>query len=139
MLGSVSKNGSAHCSYAPFVRPEDDGFYIFISALAEHTDNLLRTGEASIMIIEDESETDEIFARRRLSLQCSAQVISRDLPQWHSMLDLLQERLGDTVAILRDLPDFSLVRLVPNAGTLVTGFANAKTLTPENSPLLRVK
>lgn len=137
-LSTVSQNGEPHCSYAPFVRPDGDGFYIFISELAKHTESLTHNGTAGVLIIEDEAEASDIFARRRISLTCSAKFISREAPNWIAIVDQLQARHGDTVALLRELPDFSLVRLVPSAGTLVTGFAKATELTSENSALLQV-
>jgi len=135
-LATTNEHGVPHCSYAPFVRLENDGFFIFVSALAEHTSNLKRHGRAGVLIVQDESSSQEIFARRRLSLDCAAEFVDRESPGWAAVLDQLRIRHGETVEILRELPDFSLVRLIPTAGTLVTGFANATTLTAENSPLL---
>jgi len=137
-LATTNEHGVPHCSYAPFVRPDNDGFFIFVSALAEHTGNLKRRARAGVLIIEDEHASGEIFARRRLSLDCAVEFVDRETPRWTAVLDALGSRHGDTVDVLRELPDFSLVRLVPTAGTLVTGFASATELTVENSPLLAI-
>lgn len=136
-LATTNEGGEPHCSYAPFVRPENDGFYVLISALAQHTANLKQQRRASVLIIEDEQSAEDIFARRRLSLDCSAKFIDRTTPQWAVVVDELKHRHGETVELLRELPDFSLVCLVPDAGTLVTGFAQATPLNADNSPLIR--
>ena len=72
-LGTVDKDGKPHTSYAPFAFSEQ-GYYILVSDLATHGQNLKHSKAVSIMMIEDENEARSIFARRRLSIrhQCRA-------------------------------------------------------------------
>ena len=80
------------------------------------------------MIIEDEASTKNIYARRRLSLQCSAKRISRTLDLCETVLNKLEERHGPTVNLLRQLPDFMVFQLSPHTGTFVKGFGQSYRL-----------
>lgn len=40
-LATASVDAKAHCSYAPFVENDQGHFFIFVSQLATHTQNLL--------------------------------------------------------------------------------------------------
>ena len=50
-LSTIGENGRPESSYAPFVVTQNNQFYIYVSALARHTNNLLNDGRAGIMII----------------------------------------------------------------------------------------
>ncbi len=114
-------------SYSPFVFSEGH-LYIFISELASHTLNLMRCPAVGIMLIEDETNSRNIFARNRITLQCHAGEIARDDDQYETIMQLYRERHGPTVDLLRTLPDFRLFRLAPQQGRLVLGFGRALTI-----------
>ncbi|MEB3313462.1 MAG: pyridoxamine 5'-phosphate oxidase family protein [Cyanobacteriota bacterium] len=67
MLATVNPDGSPQASYAPYLMDADRQFYIFVSGLSAHTANLLRTGQASVLLIQDEGQSPQVFARQRLS------------------------------------------------------------------------
>ena len=46
-MATVSADGVPDASYAPFVRIDDDAFYVNLSALSTHTGNILSTPRAS--------------------------------------------------------------------------------------------
>ena len=60
-LSTIGKNGRPESSYAPFVVDQNNQFYIYISALARHTKNLLHDSRAGIMFIEPEEQAENIF------------------------------------------------------------------------------
>ena len=128
-LATLDTNGKPAISYAPFIRDEMGDFYIFISGLASHTQDLLRHPNVAVMLIADEQDTRQIFARTRATYQCSAAVVARETPEATSLLDAMQARFGEVVGVLRGLGDFVLFRLKPQSGRFVMGFGQAFTLT----------
>ncbi|MEE9494872.1 MAG: pyridoxamine 5'-phosphate oxidase family protein [Gammaproteobacteria bacterium] len=130
LLSTASRSADPECSYAPFVL-EDGAFYIYVSMLASHTRNLLENPQCSVLFIEDESASKNIFARRRLGYRCSVTVIARDNSQWNELMDQFTDRFGKTVDVLRGLADFHLICLRPESGQFVKGFSQAFALTGE--------
>ena len=130
-LGTVDKDGKPHTSYAPFAFSEQ-GYYILVSDLATHGQNLKMSKAVSIMMIEDESEARSIFARRRLSFDTNAELIERESEQWKQGIDVMQTRLGEMIDNLSQLGDFRLYRLNPVNGRYVKGFGQAFDVTGED-------
>ncbi|MGB6020618.1 MAG: pyridoxamine 5'-phosphate oxidase family protein, partial [Sulfurimonadaceae bacterium] len=77
VIGTISEEALPFSSYAPFLH-RDHRLYIFISDIATHSQNLKANKNASLLFIEDESKADNIFARKRISLQCTSTLIPRD-------------------------------------------------------------
>lgn len=124
LLATRGANGDAELSYAPFVCDERH-FYIFISELAKHTQNLRSHPHASVMLIEPESEAKNIFARQRLTLNCLACEVPVSDARYASQLQALQRKFGGIVELLQGLPDFYLMSLAPCQGLYVAGFGKA--------------
>jgi len=126
-LATLDDDGLPHCSYAPFVRLAPNNFYIFISELAAHTRYLQVRPAAAFMIIADESDSAQIFARTRVYYQCNTSLVAPDTDgeDYQRSLDAFAARQGDTVALLRTLGDFRLFRLTPHSGHFVMGFGQA--------------
>lgn len=130
-LSTLDREAKPRASYAPFIEGEEGSFYIFVSQLASHTQDLLENSQASILLLQDEKETRQIFARQRISYQCQAEVISPDNSEYKIILDSMEERFGNIMELLRTLPDFILFRLQPYEGLYVKGFGKAFKLTGE--------
>ncbi|OAI08915.1 pyridoxamine 5-phosphate oxidase [Methylomonas methanica] len=131
IIASCSEFGIAEVSYAPFLEYQNT-YYIYVSQLARHTGNMLRQGQASIMFIEPESEAVNPFARRRLVFECAVGEIDKLQAAYAQLLDRLQDRFGETVAVLRSLTDFHLLALTPLRGQYVAGFGKAFSIDVEN-------
>ncbi|MEE9333368.1 MAG: pyridoxamine 5'-phosphate oxidase family protein [Granulosicoccaceae bacterium] len=127
MMATLSEDGSPHSSYAPFCI-NGRHYLVLVSELALHTRNLLARPVLEIMLIEDESDASQLFARNRLTLSCEANEITSEHAEHTSLLDKFQRRHGKTVELLRQLPDFHLLRLTPRAGRFVRGFGQAYEL-----------
>ncbi len=125
VLATRGEGEAPEASYAPFVRDAEGGFHVFVSRLAAHAGNMLAHPRVGVMLIDDEAESRQIFARRRLTLDCRATPVDPDGPGYGPVLDALQARFGEVVGTLRELPDFVLLRLEPVAGRLVLGFGRA--------------
>lgn len=125
ILGTVDSRGNPLSSYAPVWVDGEQRFHVYISTMAKHTSALRRSGKASVMLIEDESLAENLFARQRLTVDCSSEVIERESGEWGKLMDAMESRLGETLGYLRNLVDFDLFRLTPSEGRLVLGFGKA--------------
>lgn len=121
LLSTVNGEGVPEISYAAYIEI-DNKFYIFISGLAAHTQNLLDSHVASVMFIEDESDADHPFGRKRLTYQCAVHVIKRDVDAFDLLLDRFESQFGNLIKTLRGLADFQLFELTPEKGRYVAGF-----------------
>jgi putative heme iron utilization protein len=128
ILATTNHDGTPRASYAPFIVDEQRQFYIFTSRLAAHTTNLQRTGQASIMVVEDEAAATQIFARQRVTFQCQANLVPPNSAEGEVALTQYEARFGKIVGLLKSLPDFQLFKLQPQSGTLVLGFGQAYEL-----------
>ncbi|MEM6751589.1 MAG: pyridoxamine 5'-phosphate oxidase family protein [Cyanobacteria bacterium P01_C01_bin.38] len=125
MLGTVSQTGIPNVSYAPFIIDEAKNIYIFVGNISTHTYNLQANGKASLMLIEDENKSKQIFARRRLTYSCNATVIDKNTIEWDCIANKFDKRFGNIVCIFRNLPDFDIVKFIPYEGIFVMDFGMA--------------
>ncbi len=132
MLGTVSETGIPNVSYAPFVMDEAKNIYIFVSKLSIHTDNLQVNPKASIMLIEDETKSKQIFARRRLTYSCNATAIDKHSPEWEYITNKFDKRFGNIVYMFRNLPGFNIIKFTPYNGLFIMGFGTAYKIACNN-------
>ncbi|MGD1911988.1 MAG: HugZ family protein [Rivularia sp. (in: cyanobacteria)] len=132
MLGTVDSEENPNVSYTPFVIDEDKNIYVFVSGMSVHTQNLHTNGKASVMFVEDERDSKQIFARRRLTYDCTGSLVEKNNPQWDLIADKFAERFGDIIDALRGLPDFRIFKLTPYKGLFVIGFGAAYRISGEN-------
>ncbi len=132
VLSTANADGIPQASYAPFLMDSDKSIYIYISGLSAHTENLKQTGRASVLLIEDEAETKEIFARCRLTYECVATMLPRETDQWQGLIEQFSQRFGHVIGLMKDLPDFQLFCLRPQAGQFVLGFGAAYRVDRNN-------
>ena len=132
-----------YSSYAPFVAvPEEQAFYVFLSDLSEHSHFLRANPKASILIIADETNTEQIFARVRVQYQVMSQLIESGAER-QSAIEIMQQRFGEIIDVLRSLSDFRVYKFVPQSGRYVEGFGRAfnigKGFGGETSPVMQDK
>ncbi|MCL6416157.1 pyridoxamine 5'-phosphate oxidase family protein [Aestuariirhabdus sp. Z084] len=127
MLATVDTDGKPLSSYAPCCLNEG-AFYVFLSELAPHTGNLLANEQLSLLLIEDQADCSNAFRRQRLSCTARATRIERTDSRWHQITDQLEQELGGTMPVLKQLPDFHLFRITPDQGTFICGFGRAYRL-----------
>lgn len=123
ILATMDSEGKPTASYAPYVRVGNT-FYVLVSFMAKHTKNLLN-GQASVMFIEDESATKQIYARERLTFDTATSQVERDSELWNQVLPQLKEVHGKVLDILSEMQDFILIQLNPTKGNYVNGFGSA--------------
>lgn len=124
VLGTLSENGYPFSSYAPFYY-DGKTVYIFISNIATHAKNIQRDPRASVFFIEDESKSPQIFARKRISLQCDVTRIARDESSFEPIMQGFVAKQGETLSMLMGMGDFNLYALTPIYGEATFGFGEA--------------
>ncbi|WP_414755769.1 HugZ family protein [Anabaena sp. CCY 9910] len=125
IISTISEQGIPNGSYAPFVIDGAKNIYIYVSGLAVHTKNIEANSLVNVLFIDDEAKTNQIFARRRLSFDCTTTLIERESQIWNQVVDKFQERFGQIIEVLRGLGDFRIFQLTPKEGRFVIGFGAA--------------
>ena len=116
---------------SPFIR-RDDGLYIYTSHLSPHFRDLVDQGEASCMLCADEGESQNIWARNRLKFSVKALEINRNDESFDKLCDDFTSAHGRTMNLIRNFTDFHMIRLTPQKGVLVLGFAKAFIVSGTN-------
>lgn len=145
ILASLSSGASQGlqplASYAPFIEDEAGHLYLFLSGLASHSVNLKhhqdKQSMLSVLLIEDEQVSRNLFARKRLSYSCTVSIWPREHPQWQGKIDKFQDKFGKTIELLSSLGDFNLYCLTPAEGNYVRGFGQAYELKDAKHPALK--
>lgn len=137
LLATTPAAGEPLASYAPYMANDEGEFHIYVSELAGHTRPLLEQGKASVLFIEDESQSRQIFARKRLTYDCSASEIERGSQIFDALIDQFEARHGQIISMLRSMKDFHLVRLKPSRAVYVRGFGEAFTLDGDQLSRIR--
>lgn len=130
VLGTIAKNDYPFSSYAPFYY-DGEVIYIFISNIATHSKNIQANPKASAFFIEDESITENMFKRKRISLQCDVQAISRDDASFDNIMEAFVTKQGETLSMLMGMADFNLYALTPIYGEATFGFGDAYNIGGE--------
>lgn len=122
VLSTVDEEGRPFVSYAPFVR--DSGrLYIYISRLAQHYAHLEANAAVDVLMIEDESQTPNVFARQRARFACRAENLGNE--GCETIFERMEQTFGQgMIGMLRGL-DFSLFELTPVEGRYIVGFGQA--------------
>lgn len=132
MLSTSNGENMPLASYTPYICDSHGDFYIFISDMAEHSKNIRYALEnqqsISIMLIADEQDSRNLFARKRLTYQCQVTFIAREESIWGERIELFQQRFGKIMQLLSQLGDFRLYCLKPGTGNFVLGFGKAYAL-----------
>jgi putative heme iron utilization protein len=125
LLSTVSAEGKPECSYTPYIKDLNGTFFIFVSALAKHTQNMQENELVSILFIQNEQDAKNLFARKRAIFDCSISQIKPEYDDYDRLLDKMTVERGETVKMLRSLPDFYLLQLTPLSGRYIAGFGQA--------------
>ena len=80
------------------------------------------------MIIKDEKDSKNIWARVRMKFQAKVSIISRSDTEFQKITDMISIKHGNTFNIIKEFKDFHLIKLIPLKGTIITGFGSAYNL-----------
>lgn len=132
VIGTIDSENHPFSSYAPYVH-EERFFYIYISDIAKHAQNLQANTKCSLFFIEDESKSENLFARKRVSLQCEASKVDRESDCFDKVLNRFAKKFDEkTVSILRTMTDFNLYAIHATSGEATFGFGEAYTIGGTN-------
>ncbi|OAB43900.1 HugZ family protein [Paenibacillus antarcticus] len=122
ILSLIDEDGKPFISYAPFVKKEGK-LYIYISKIADHYRLTENNEFVDVLLIADESATNNKFATERARLNCTSSNIGNDGHE--DIFELFNADHGSKMMdLLRGL-DFSLFELTPVQGRYVVGFGMA--------------
>lgn len=125
VIATIDENKHPFSSYAPYIY-DNNRFYIYISNIATHAKNIQANPNASLFFIEDESKSENLFARKRISLQCTSLKIDRDTERFEEVLDLFGAKFDTSmVEMLKKMTDFNLFELEVKSGEATFGFGEA--------------
>ena len=127
LMATSTPDGEPEISYSPYVIVERR-LYVFVSDLSLHTGNLKSNPRASLLFIENESQSENLHARRRVTFPVQAALVTRDDPRWQTVLDHMENKFGEIMAVLKSLPDFHLFEMNTASAVIVRGFADAHTV-----------
>ncbi len=120
-MSTIDENNFPQASYAPYVINENK-MYIYISQITEHYKNLMNNGKVSVMIIEDESSSEILFARKRVSFIGEAKKVDT-VPNY--VLEKLDENHSKKMMDVLKGFDFNFFEIDLLKGRLVEGFGKA--------------
>ncbi|MGX4600520.1 HugZ family pyridoxamine 5'-phosphate oxidase [Faecalimicrobium sp. JNUCC 81] len=121
MISSIDKDNNPAISYAPFVMIGEK-IYVYLSKAANHYYNLRDNKKCAVMIIEDESLAQTIFARARLSFDCEAKIVEDVSEDVFNKFDEVHD--AKMMAMFKKM-DFDMFELDIIQGRLVKGFGQA--------------
>ena len=124
---TVTNNDHPDIGYAPYIY-RDNFFYIFSSELSSHIRLLINKKVGTFMLIKDERDTKNIWARVRMKFQAKVSIISRNVTEFQEITDIISIEHGNTINIIKQFKDFHLMKIIPTQGTIITGFGSAYNL-----------
>ena len=131
-ISSLDEKGLPFTSYAPFVKYEHK-YYVYLSLMAKHSSNLTQNKIASIFFCEDEENCKNIFAIKRVSIQCETSKLQQKTVKEEEILNEFKNKFGnEMVNMLYKMGDFYLFEFTPFYGEAVFGFGQAYNLGGEN-------
>ncbi len=123
-LATIDHKEAPLVSYIPFTIV-GVAFGIVVSRLAAHAAPLLARRPASVLLVDSGRQGSDAYARFRFTIAVNTSPEVPGSANADAIWSALEERQGETVRTLRDLPDFDAISLEPISGRLVLGFAAA--------------
>jgi putative heme iron utilization protein len=131
-ISSLDENKNPFSSYAPYVK-YNHKYYVYLSLMAKHSKNLTENKIASIFFAEDEKDCSNIFAKKRVSIQCNVKRLEQNTQNETEILNEFRIKFGvEMIDMLYKMQDFYLFEFTPFYGEAVFGFGKAYNLGGEN-------
>lgn len=113
------------------VEPAGPSLLVHVSALARHAEGLRHGGRFAALIRRTDDGSADPLQIERANLQGRVELLPRDAAAYEAARGRYLRRFPGA-AMTFGLGDFTLVRLLPERGRLVTGFGGAVNLDPRN-------
>jgi putative heme iron utilization protein len=129
-LGTLHE-GAPSVTMAPFaVMQEPLALVLLVSGLASHTKDMVADPRVASMVSEPEREDAPVHSLGRVSIQAHARRVAADDAHHDAARAAYSARFPD-MEMLFSLGDFGLFLLEPVAIRVVTGFAQAASITKD--------
>lgn len=106
-------------------------FYVHISGLAQHTQDILKDPRVSLMIAETDRNDQDPQTIARLSIRGEAIAVPADTAEYDNVRAVYLKKFPGS-AFNFELGDFSLYAIQPKSCRYVAGFAKTFNLTVED-------
>jgi putative heme iron utilization protein len=127
-LGTLGADGSAFVSMVPFaIEPEQGCVVIHVSGLAVHSQNMQRTPQVSLMVMQAEVAGEPVHALPRVTLQGHATVLEVDSPGWSKARSVYLARFAEAEP-MTGLGDFRFIAIAVEGARQVAGFGAARSI-----------
>ena len=118
-------------SMVAFVPLEDfSAFYIHISRLAQHTVDMQKKKQVSLLIMETDDGRPDPQTLGRVSIRGSSEILENGAPGYTPIKELYLARFPEAQQEFQ-LPDCNFWRIRPKGGRFVAGIAKAYNITVE--------
>ncbi|MFL1780918.1 HugZ family heme oxygenase [Candidatus Hepatincolaceae symbiont of Richtersius coronifer] len=121
ILATTDHHHEPYATYAPYAF-YDNNYYIYISSVTEHCDNLKQNNKLEVMFLEDESKSTQVFARKRVRFKAIAEFLPRDYQHFDTIMEAFEKKEAKSVALIRKMTDFTLVKIKFTQGRYVKNF-----------------
>jgi hypothetical protein len=122
---------SPQVSMVAYIFADDfSAFYIFISRLAQHTVDMQKHKEVSLLICEIDDGRSDPQTLARVSIRGKAEQIENGAPGYTLLKKQYLERFPESEQLFK-LADFNFWRITPKGGRYVAGFAKAYNISAE--------
>jgi putative heme iron utilization protein len=123
------RGGAPEVSLVPFAATIDcTAFYIHISRLAHHTQNILQDARVSLLLSEVDDASRNPSSLARVSIQADAVLVETDSPEYNDARSTYLTKFPQS-EMMFGLGDFGLYKIVPRTARFVAGFAQTFNLT----------
>lgn len=129
-LGTLHESGPNLAMVAYALAEDFSSFYIHVSRLGKHTRDMENDPRVSMLITETDDHRPDPQTLTRVSLQGTAEVLSRDVTGYSLVKTLYLKRFPEAEPMF-SMGDFNLWRIIPMGGRFVAGFGQAFNLVPE--------
>lgn len=127
-LGTLRSDGGPLVSQVLFAAaPDFSGCYLFISSLAQHTQDILNDPRVSLMIAQADDGLVDPQTLARVSLRGEARVVPHDQPEYVPARTAYLEKFPQAAMIFQ-LGDFALYRIEIKSARYVAGFGKTFNL-----------
>jgi len=110
--------------------PDFSAYYVHVSRLAQHTMDMQKNKQVSLLITEVDDGRADPQTLGRLSIRGKAEFMENGEPGYAPIKTLYIERFPASAQLFK-LEDFSMWRISPKGARFVAGFSKAFNLTPE--------
>jgi len=130
-LGTL-RNGAPHVSMVVCAVSVDlSAFWVHLSRLAFHTQNILQDPRVGLMIAEPDNGSGDPQTLARVSMQGEAQPLAKGTQDFGEARSLYLARFPEAIGNF-ELGDFDLFRIEPQSARFVAGFGRIFNLGPAN-------